>query len=130
MITGGVVTVFVNDMDRAAQFYTESLGLKLAVRFGNHWASIEAGGGMIIGLHPASPESPAGKKGSVVIGLALDEPIQQAVEKLTKRGVKFRGPVFEDNASWIVYFEDPDGNEFYLNELKAEYKKYQPGAAA
>src|SRR5215469_833122 len=54
MISGGNVTVFVTNMDRAVRFYTETLGLKLAYRFGDHWASVEAGRGLTIGLHPSS----------------------------------------------------------------------------
>jgi len=58
-------------MDRAVRFYSETLGLKLAYRFGDHWASIEAGTGLTIGLHPASSVFPAGRKGSMAIGLQL-----------------------------------------------------------
>ncbi len=130
MITGGIVTVFVSDMDCAVRFYTETLGLKLTYRFGSQWASIEAGGGLIIGLHPASELSPAGRKGSTVIGLALDQPIDGVVAELKKRGVKFPGGILEDKASRIAYLEDPDGNELYLSELRAEYRKYAPGATA
>jgi catechol 2,3-dioxygenase-like lactoylglutathione lyase family enzyme len=130
MITGGIVTVFVSDMDRAVRFYTDTLGLKLIYRFGNQWASIEAGGGLMIGLHPASEPSPAGRKGSTVIGLALNQPIDGVVADLKKRGVKVSSDILEDNASRVAYLEDPDGNELYLNELRAEYRKYALGANA
>ncbi len=105
-------------------------GLKLVYRFGSQWASIETGGGLMIGLHPASELSPAGRKGSTVIGLALDRPIDGVVAELKKRGLKFSGDILEDNASRIAYLEDPEGNELYLNELRAEYRKYAPGATA
>src|SRR5713101_6395731 len=49
MFSGGNVTVYVSNMDRAVRFYSETLGLKLAYRFGDHWASIEAGTGLTIG---------------------------------------------------------------------------------
>lgn len=130
MIRGGIATVFVSDMDRAVQFYTDLLGLKLELRFGNQWSSIKAPNGLVIGLHPASSENPAGRKGSMTIGFDLDEPIDQVVERLKKKGVSFRGGIFEDNASRIAYFADPDGNEFYINELRAEYRKYAPGENA
>ena len=45
MFSGGNVTVYVSNMDRAVRFYSDTLGLKLAYRFGDHWASIEAGTG-------------------------------------------------------------------------------------
>ena len=130
MISGGVATVFVSDMDEAVRFYTETLGLKLAFRFGNEWASIKAGDGLTIGLHPASKDSPAGKKGSITIGLQLSEPIQKAVSLLKERGVKFRGSIIEDKGLSFAYFLDPDGNELYLAEVKHEHKNYGADASA
>ncbi|HEX4134941.1 MAG TPA: VOC family protein [Bryobacteraceae bacterium] len=56
MISGGNATVFVSNMDAAVRFYTEVLGLKLTNRFGDNWATVEAGKGLTIGLHPASPK--------------------------------------------------------------------------
>jgi len=35
MFSGGNVTVYVSNMDRAVRFYSETLGLKLAYRFGD-----------------------------------------------------------------------------------------------
>jgi hypothetical protein len=34
------------------------------------------------------------------------------------RGVKFRGPIHEDEAGSFAFLEDPDGNPIYLAELK------------
>jgi predicted enzyme related to lactoylglutathione lyase len=130
MVTAGVPTVFVSDMDRAVRFYTEILGLTLEQRFGNHWASVKALNGLTIGLHPASEVSPAGRRGSITIGFNLDEPIDKAVERLKKRGVKFTKDIFEDGSSKIAYFCDEDGNEFYMIELLAEWQKYAPKVPA
>ena len=58
MITGGNATVFVSNMDNAVRFYTETLGLRLTNRFGDHWATVDAGKGLSIGLHPASAKYP------------------------------------------------------------------------
>ena len=43
MISGGNATVFVSNMDASARSYTEVLGLRLTNRFGNNWATVEAG---------------------------------------------------------------------------------------
>ena len=128
MFSGGMVTVFVSDMDKAVRFYTEVLGLKLGFRSDNEWASIKAGDGLVIGLHPASIDSPAGRKGSITLGLQLTEPIQKAVTVLKKRGVKFRGSIVEDKGIWFAYFEDPDGNELYLADLNKAYENHAAGA--
>jgi catechol 2,3-dioxygenase-like lactoylglutathione lyase family enzyme len=117
MFSGGNVTVYVSDMDRSVRFYSETLGLKLAYRFGDHWAAIEAGKRLTIGLHPVSAEAPAGRKGSMAIGLELDGSIQEVVKALEKKGVRFRGVVNEAKAGSFVSFEDPDGNLLYLAQL-------------
>jgi catechol 2,3-dioxygenase-like lactoylglutathione lyase family enzyme len=114
MIKGGNVTVFINDMDAAVAFYTEVLGLKLAQRYGDHWATINAGSGLSIGLHPKSSNHPApGTKGSMQIGLECNEPIDKEVERLKARGVEFAKPASGDGGRF-VYFTDPDGNTLYL----------------
>ena len=122
MFHGGVVTVYVSDMDRAVRFYTDALGFKLVERYGNNWASIDGGPGLAIGLHPATAEIAAGRQGSIAIGLYLERPIDQSVVDLKKRGVQFTGPVLDDTALRLAYFADPDGNPFYLAEMKAAYR--------
>jgi catechol 2,3-dioxygenase-like lactoylglutathione lyase family enzyme len=117
MFSGGNVTVYVSDMDRAVRFYSETLGLKLAYRFGDHWAAVEAGKGLTIGLHPASAEVPAGRKGSMAVGLELTGSIREAMKALEAKGVHFQGVVNEGKAGTFASFEDPDGNLLYLAEL-------------
>lgn len=117
MFSSGNVTVCVSNMDRAVQFYTETLGLKLAYRFGDHWASVEVGTGLTIGLHPASADMPAGRKGSMTIGLELSGSIHEAMSTLEAKGVRFHGPVNEGKSGSFVSFEDPDGNQLYLAQL-------------
>jgi len=92
-ISGGMPTIFVSDMDAAVRFYLEALGLKLLERYGDHWASIDAGHGLTIGLHPASAQNPAGRVGSMTIGFRSSEPIRETVAKLKARGVVFRGDI-------------------------------------
>lgn len=117
MIRGGNATIYVSDMDRSVSFYTEVLGLRLDFRAGNHWASIDAGDGLILGLHPAGPRSPVpGTSGAVTVGLGVDEPIEQVILTLEERGVVFHGPVAEGGGLRLAFFTDPDGNELYLAE--------------
>lgn len=122
MICGGNATVFVSDMDAAVSFYTETLGLKLNDRYENEWASIDVGGGMLIGLHPQSTlRPPPGSKGSISVGLHVDEPIEKVTDELARRGVRFSGPIVNDQAVRLAYFTDPDGNELYLCEVDYKY---------
>jgi catechol 2,3-dioxygenase-like lactoylglutathione lyase family enzyme len=114
-------------MDRAVRFYTEVLGLKLAYRFGDHWASVELGKGLTIGLHPASGEMPAGRKGSMTIGLELAVSIEEAMRVLEAKGVRFQGLVNEGKAGKFAGFEDPDGNTLYLAQLNWGHVKEGEG---
>jgi predicted enzyme related to lactoylglutathione lyase len=118
MITAGHVALVVSDMDAALQFYTGMLGLKLARRYADDWVTVEAGRGLTIGLHPASRHYPApGTRGSLMIGLEVDESIETAVERLAARGVRFSGPIVRDpRAGAFANFTDPDGNALYLWE--------------
>ena len=119
MIKSGSVNVYVSDLNRAIKFYTDTLDMKLVFNAAGHYAQIAAGGGLMIGLHPASPKAPKpGTRGAISIGFAPDRPIDQAVAELTKRGVAFQGPIMEDPPVRLAFFGDPDGNELYLVEYK------------
>lgn len=120
MIHGGVATLYVSDMDRAVSFYTETLGLSLVQRWGDKWASIDAGDGLTLGLHPMSEHAPKpGTSGSISVGLNVTQPIDEVVATLESRGVRFRGPVQQDAEGGIrlAFFGDPDGNDLYLCEV-------------
>jgi catechol 2,3-dioxygenase-like lactoylglutathione lyase family enzyme len=122
MLTGGNVTIYVSDMTEAVRFYTEVLGLKLRERYGDHWASVDAGNGLTIGLHPATPQVPAGRPGSMAIGFEATQPIAEVVRALTSKGVKF-AEAGTDKVGAFAHFTDPDGNPCYLFQLKAEYTR-------
>ncbi|RYU10199.1 VOC family protein [Nocardioides iriomotensis] len=119
MLKGGNATIYVADMDRAVTFYTETLGLRLLFRAGDHWASIDAGDGLQLGLHPATAHGPTpGTVGAVTVGFTVDEPIEQVIATLEERGVTLEGPVVDDAARLkLAFFADPDGNPLYMTEL-------------
>jgi catechol 2,3-dioxygenase-like lactoylglutathione lyase family enzyme len=121
LFASGNVTVYVSNMDAAVRFYSETLGLKLAYRFGDHWAAVEVGRGLTIGLHPASEQMPAGRKGSMAIGLELSGSIVEAVKTLEAKGIHFHQAVNEGKAGAFVSFNDPDGNLLYLAELRRSH---------
>jgi catechol 2,3-dioxygenase-like lactoylglutathione lyase family enzyme len=133
MFSSGNVTVCVSDMDRAVRFYSETLGLKLQYRFGDHWASVEAGRGLTIGLHPASPDTPAGQRGSMSIGLELSGSIHDAVRDLEAKGIRFLHGIQEGKSGSFAHFRDPDGNPLYIAQLNWSHVsqgqgQYQGGA--
>jgi catechol 2,3-dioxygenase-like lactoylglutathione lyase family enzyme len=121
MISGGNATIFVSNMDEAVRFYTDVLGLRLTNRFGDAWATVDAGKGLTIGLHPASPKYPSpGPKGAITLGLEIDEPIATVVTRLSEKGVRFTGAIVEDDAGKFARLADPDGNQMYLWEVIVE----------
>lgn len=117
MISGGNATIIVANMDNSIQFYAEVLGLKLTNRFGNDWATVSAGEGLTIGIHPASPKYPhPGTKGSIILGLEIDVTAEKAVSRLAQHGVTVKGGIVRSEPGSFVHLEDPDGNEIYLWE--------------
>jgi len=119
MVRGGNVTVFISSMDRAVRFYTETMGLRLAERYGDDWATVQAGNGFTIGLHPASPKYPApGTKGAMMIGFEVEEPVEGLMKTLGEKGVRIPGAIEEGAGGKFLHLEDPDGNEIYLWEMQ------------
>jgi catechol-2,3-dioxygenase len=117
MIRGGNATIYVSDMDRAVAFYTETLGLTLMFRADDHWATIDAGDGLQLGLHPSGPTTPSpGTTGSITVGLAVDQPLEQVVATLATRGVALQGPIHDEGMLKLAFLTDPDGNQLYLAE--------------
>ncbi len=119
MINGGNASVYVSDMDRAVTFWTDAVGLKLKNRVGTTWAEIDAGNGLIIGLHPGNPPDTAtpGAIGAINIELKVTEPMEVVVEALTQRGVEFTGPIKNYEAVRIASFYDPDRNVIVLGQV-------------
>jgi catechol 2,3-dioxygenase-like lactoylglutathione lyase family enzyme len=128
MFNGGIVTIFVTDMNRSVRFYTEQLGLKLLQRYENHFATVDAGHGLTLGLHPTSAPGVAGadgepRKSGISIGLYLTGTLKDAVASLQARGIAFDGTIAtEGKAGSFAHFTDPDGNPLYIAEMKPEYK--------
>lgn len=117
MLRGGTVVIFINDMERAVQFYRDILGFKLLYQAGEHWAALDAGNGLMIGLHPKSEANPKpGTHGAISVGFQVTSPIADIVAILKARGVKFRGPIIQDAIS-IAFFADPDDNDLHIFEI-------------
>jgi len=132
-VTGGHAIVYVSNMDAAVRFYTESLGLKLTNRYGDQFATVEAGG-LVIVLHPQTPRTPKpGAKGSIVLGLVVDGAIDRVVARLGERGVRAVGEIVRSGLRPHAVIEDPDGNAIFLwEEAVAAYapeRSLAPAAA-
>ena len=72
LTSGGGPTVFVRDVQNAVSFYTQALGMRLQYQAGPHFAMLDAGGGLQIGLHPPAKNAGApGTRGSIQISLLV-----------------------------------------------------------
>lgn len=119
----GVQDVYYNvsNMEKAVQFYTDVLGMK--VSFSNeHWTSLDAWG-VNIGLHwtegqnvPKTPRDSHGQHCGATLTLKSDD-ISKDKEALERGGAKIIG---EADAPWghMLIFEDLDGNVLKLMNSK------------
>jgi predicted enzyme related to lactoylglutathione lyase len=112
------VNIFVSDFDRALSFYTNSLGLQTVVKdpdFG--YASFQTEGA---GFAFARTDDAAlvGRHTGIGWGVAdVDESHRELVEK----GVEFESPPTRQPwGGYMALFRDPDGNVFYLDQLRED----------
>lgn len=115
-IHGGNASIYVANMDRAIAFYTDTLGLRLRTRIANEWAELDAGNGLVLGLHPARPPDTVapGVSGAINVELMVTAPLKDVVAGLKGRGVTFKGPIEEYENVHLAWLLDPDGNALVL----------------
>ncbi|MEU3727005.1 VOC family protein [Streptomyces sp. NPDC031705] len=107
----------VNDLQRAREFYSETLGLRVTEEQ-NGMLTLHIAGGTEILVYPKEDHAPAG---FTVLNFPVDD-IDAAVEELAGRGVRFerysgfehddKGIVRAEGGPKIAWFTDPAGNVF------------------
>ena len=109
----GVAAVWlpVTDMERAVEFYGETLGMPVTQHDGD-WSEVDANG-LRIGLNGSEPESPHGDGGALV-AFQPDGDLDAEVDRLKGAGVTFSDGISEHPWGRIVPFKDPDGNDLQL----------------
>ena len=123
-----LTSVFVDDQDRALQFYTEALGFvkKLEIPLGEFkWLTVvspEEPNGVQLLLEPSdNPATQAFKKALVEQGIPLTtffvDDIQSEYERLTGLGVKFTMPPTAMGPTTMAVFDDTCGNFIQLNQI-------------
>jgi len=104
----------VDNVDRAVNFYRDTLGLKLLFRVPN-MAFFECGSMRILmGARAVAGGAPAG----AILYFKVDD-MTQAHHTLTQRGVKFAEPQhivarMADREVWLAAFRDSENNLFHL----------------
>ncbi len=108
------VEVFVQDIDAAARWYADVLGLAEVARWDPEPVMIGAGE-TCLALFRAAPGEPARADRSNTRGwhrvawAASPRGFEEAQRHLSSRGIKFRGPI-DHGIAWSIYFADPDHN--------------------
>ena len=117
----GQISVTVHDLERAAAFYKDVLGIKHLFSFPPKMAFFDCDG---IRLMLAIPERPDLDHPSSILYFKVED-IDAAYEGLTKRGVHFEGkPILvapmETYDLWLAEFRDSENNVLALMCEKAK----------
>jgi catechol 2,3-dioxygenase-like lactoylglutathione lyase family enzyme len=116
------VGIYVDDQDRAKQFYTETLGFELIQDMP---MSPEPGGARWIEVAPPdrntilvlfTPDEHRDRIGTFSNVLFDCDDIQKTYEELRARGVEFPEPPVQQFWGWWAVFKDPDGNSYGLGQ--------------
>ncbi|HEU5266633.1 MAG TPA: VOC family protein [Jatrophihabitans sp.] len=122
MVPAARLTAFVatTDLDRAAAFYVDLLGLTLLGR--DSYAAVVDGQGAQLRITPVQAKAPAEY---TVLGWEVPD-LDAAVDDLRARGVTFTlypGMDQDEHDAWrapdgtrVAWFADPDGNTLSLHQ--------------
>ena len=112
----------VNDLQKAKQFYGDTLGLEVSENMG---LELHIAGGNNIFVYPKPNHTPAT---FTILNFPVDN-IEKAVEELRKKGVifeKYEDPIktdengiFRGGGPNIAWFKDPAGNILSVLEQKS-----------
>jgi methylmalonyl-CoA/ethylmalonyl-CoA epimerase len=117
----GQIALNAQDVERAAAFYQDTLGLKLLFKAGPKLAFFDCGGVRLMLTAPEKPEFD--HPGSILYFTVPD--IQAAHTTMKEKGVRFEDEPhvvarMPDHDLWMVFFRDTEGN---LMGLMSEVRK-------
>ena len=117
----GQIAINAHDVERAAAFYQDMLGLTLLFKAGPGLAFLDCGGVRLMLTRPEKPEFD--HPGSILYFAVPD--IQAAHAAMKEKGVRFEDEPhvvarMPDHDLWMVFFRDTEGN---LMGLMSEVKK-------
>lgn len=116
----------VDNLQNAKKFYGETLGLEVSEAYGGRLLELHIGGGTNILIYPKDNHTPAT---FTILNFPVEN-LEQSVDDLTKRGVRFeiynegdiktdeKGISLSDDGPKIAWFKDPAGNVLSMLEEK------------
>lgn len=115
----------VNDLQKAKEFYGRTLGLEVSES--PEGLELHTAGGNTIFVYPKADHKAAT---FTILNFAVDN-VEESVDQLTKRGVRFEKyegelktdekGIFRGEGPEIAWFKDPAGN--FLSVLKTDRKE-------
>jgi predicted enzyme related to lactoylglutathione lyase len=119
LVTGvDFVAVSTKDLDRAAAFYGQTLGLPMSVHLAErNYAEFETGN-LTLSVIDAEKMGMEHQVRGHEIALHVDD-VQSARATLESRGVSFRGETLDTGVCHMALFNDPDGNPLMLHHRYA-----------
>lgn len=115
-----MVFYYVDDMERAIEFYANALGIPLRSRMGNMWAEFGTSG-LTLALHGHRPGPRSTERHGACVHLDVTD-IHAEVARLRGLGVNMAEKITEEDAFWYTSVRDPDGNLLYLGEPRQTAK--------
>ena len=117
----GQIAINAHDVERAAAFYQDKLGLKLLFKAAPGLAFFDCGGVRLMLTRPEKPEFD--HPGSILYFAVPD--IQAAHAAMKEKGARFEDEPhvvarMPDHDLWMVFFRDSEGN---LMGLMSEVRK-------
>ena len=114
MLSGvAVVWMPVQDIERAKNFYGNTLGLSITKEDGD-WAEVDANG-LTIGLNGREPAG-AQSDGGPVVTFQPEGTLEDTVSELQNQGVEVPAGISEHPWGRVATFKDSEGNDVQLYE--------------
>jgi predicted enzyme related to lactoylglutathione lyase len=108
----------VRDVERARQFYEQTLGLKVGLhgsKDGMWWIEYDLPGGGCVALTNTTGAAPSANVGAT-LALEVDD-LPALIEQLKRAGVDFRGSVVRGPRCHMITCLDSEGNALLLHQL-------------
>ena len=103
------IALQVQDHDRAAKFYGETLGLPFVKQWGKMPASEYQAGNLTLAVMQSDAFGLEFKPSSAMVALQVDD-VAAVKERLEGAGIQFGGDIMDSGVCHQAFFEDPDGN--------------------
>lgn len=116
----------VDDVQRAKEFYGQTIGLEVSESYGGRLLELHIDGGTKIWIYPKANHTPAA---FTILNFPVDN-LEQAIDDLAKRGVRFeiynegnlktdeKGISLSGEGPKVAWFKDSAGNVLSVLEEK------------